>query len=370
MDIRYILQILFPYLIMLYAVDCLLLVRMSHLRFTSRFRGDFNLRRAGFYLAGLLPGSWVIHSQTNSLFATARGLYFRQFPADDRRANFHDEYTFIDFDDLGDIRYDDHRVKVNRKWTVRMSSPAAARQAVRSVRKLVDLAQSDRKEEILAALARSMDPEAVRTVIDTGREKLYWLRALSTLLFINVMIVLPFALVYRPMTLFLGTLVSIIAANYLIVLTLALAAHWNIFMDDVSGRSHMILHLILLPVSAMHPVSMLTRELLSGFDHLAAAAVLAPGTLPSLVREELLRITFSRTGSEPMDYELYWNMREDAVRDLCMKAGLNPADLLEKQGVANNKDESNCPMCGAGYRAGFDTCIDCGIALAAPRIRG
>jgi hypothetical protein len=181
------------------------------------------------------------------------------------------------------------------------------------------------------------------------------------------MIVLPFALIYRPMDLYLGTLVSIITANYLIVLILALAAHWNIFMDDLSGRFHLILHLVLLPVSAMHPVSKLTRELLFPFDHLAAAAVLAPDTLPSLVREELLRITFSRTGSEPKDYTLYWNLRENAVRDLCMKAGLNPVDLLENQMVADGQDGSHCPMCGVQYRAGFDTCNDCGITLAVPQ---
>jgi hypothetical protein len=367
MDIRYLLQVLFPYLIILYALDCLVLVRMSHLRFTSRLRGDFNLRRAGVYLTGLLPDSWVIHSQTDSLFVTTRGLYFREIPADERRANFHDEYTFIDFDDLDDIKYDDHQVKVNRRWTVRMSSPAAARQVVQSVRRLVELSQSDRKEEIQAALTRSMDLKAVRAVVDTGREKLYWLQALSILLFINVMIVLPFALIYRPMDLYLGTLVSIITANYLIVLILALAAHWNIFMDDLSGRFHLILHLVLLPVSAMHPVSKLTRELLFPFDHLAAAAVLAPDTLPSLVREELLRITFSRTGSEPKDYTLYWNLRENAVRDLCMKAGLNPVDLLENQMVADGQDGSHCPMCGVQYRAGFDTCNDCGITLAVPQ---
>ena len=110
-----------------------------------------------------------------------------------------------------------------------------------------------------------MDMEAARAAVDAAREGLYWLRALSTILFVNVVIVLPFALIYRPMALYLGTLVSIIVANYLIVLTLALAAHWNLFRDDAGGRFHLILHLILLPVSAMHPVSKLSREILSRF---------------------------------------------------------------------------------------------------------
>ncbi|TNF48489.1 hypothetical protein EP232_02360, partial [bacterium] len=331
MDIRYILQVLFPYLLLLYAVDCLVLVKISHLLFTSRLSGNFNLKRAGLYVTGLLPGSWMIRSQADSLFATTRGLYFREIPGDTRRANFHDDYTFIDYDDLDDISYDDDRVKVNRKWTVRMSSPAGARQAAHSVRDLVDLSQSDRKEQIRTALTRSVDLETAKAVVDAAREKLWWLSALSTILFINVVIVLPFTLFYRPISLFLGTLISIIVANYLIVLTLALAAHWNLFRDDVSGRFHLILHLILLPVSAMHPLSQITRELLSSFDHLTVAAAIAPDTLPSLMREELLRITFSRTGSEPKDYTLYWNLREDAVRDLCMKAGLNPVDLLENR---------------------------------------
>jgi len=369
MIIQHILQVLFPYLIILYAMDCLALVRTSHLLFTSRIRGEFRIRRAGLYLTGLLPGTWVIHSHTDSILVTTRGLYFRQFSVDDRRANFYDEYTFIDFDDLNSIKQDDFQVKINGKRTARMSSHSAARQIVRFGRELAPLTQTEREKEIRTALARSMDMEAARAAVDAALEGLYWLRALSTILFVNIVIVLPFALIYRSMALYLGTIVSIIVANYLIVLTLALAAHWNLFRDDAGGRFHLMLHLILLPVSAMHPVSKLSREILSRFHPLSAAAVLAPGVLPSLMREELLRITFSRTGREPKDYSMYWNLREEAVRDLCMKAGLNPIDLLEDQGAVDGQDGSLCPMCGTEYRAGFDTCSDCGIALAVPQIQ-
>jgi len=370
MNIQFILQSLFPYLIVLYALDCLVLVRMSHLLFTSRLRGDFRLRRAGVYLAGFWPGSWVVHSHADSILLTTRGVYFREIPADDKRANFFDEYVFIDFDDLSEIKHDDLRVKVNGKRSVRMSSPAAARRIASFAGKLALLDQTGREEEIRAAFSRSMDLGAAKAAAATGREELYWLRALSTILFINIVLVLPFALVYRPMVLYLGTLVSIIGANYLIVLTLALAVHWNLFRDDTAGRFQLVLHLLLLPVSAMHPVSKLTREILSPFHHLTSAAVLAPGVFPSLMREELLRITFSRTGREPKDYSLYWNLREEAVRDLCMKAGLNPIDLLEARGAEEGQGGSLCPMCGTEYRDGFETCSDCGVVLLAPQSEG
>lgn len=128
MNIQHILLVIFPYLIILYAMDCLVLVRMSHLLFTSRFRSEFRIRRAGLYLTGLLPGSLAVHFHTDSILVTTRGLYFRQFSVDDRRANFYDEYTFIDFDDLNSIKQDDLRVKINEKRTARMSSPSGARQ--------------------------------------------------------------------------------------------------------------------------------------------------------------------------------------------------------------------------------------------------
>ena len=366
MNIQDILRALFPYLIILYALDCLVLVRMSHLLFTSRLRGSFRLRRAGIYLTGLLPGSWIVHSHSDSIFLTTRGIYFREVPAQENRANFFDDYTFIDFDDLKSIRQDDLRVRVNGKRTVRMSSSAVARQIVRFAMKLEPLSQAERKEEIRSALSRFMDQDAVREAVAAGQEELYWLRALSTVLFVNIVIILPFALNYRPMALYLPTLISIIAANYLIVLILALAAHWNLFRDDATGRFHLVLHMILMPVSAMHPVSKLTREVLSPFHHLSTASVLAPGDFPGLMREELLRITFSRTGREPKDYEIYWDLREKAVRSLCMKAGLNPIDLLEPRKTMSDENGSQCPMCATEYRAGFETCHDCGIALALP----
>jgi hypothetical protein len=122
------------------------------------------------------------------------------------------------------------------------------------------------------------------------------------------------------------------------------------------------LHLLLYPVAALHPLVHLSRGLYARFDAPAvAAALLAPEDLETLAGREIRRAAFSRAATPP-ELGPAWDARVRSLERALAEAGLDPARAGAPPRLGPGQGGA-CPLCGAGFREGFDRCSDCGVPL-------
>ena len=72
---KYVLEVLFPYIIILYLFDCIIYIKKHHLLFASLFGKKFTIKKIGLYLASLLPLSETILSHSLPICFTEKGIY-------------------------------------------------------------------------------------------------------------------------------------------------------------------------------------------------------------------------------------------------------------------------------------------------------
>ena len=91
-------EVLFPYLVALYVLDCIQFVSRHHLLLSSLTGRRFRLHRAGVYLTGILPIGRTFLTHDLPLWVTTAGLYY--LPANSPAPQIADQpsdWQFISF---------------------------------------------------------------------------------------------------------------------------------------------------------------------------------------------------------------------------------------------------------------------------------
>ena len=285
--------VLFPFVVLLYIIDCVMSVRANHLLFISHFGTRFGLKRTGLHLFGLLPTSETVVSPHLSVCLSNLGLFFL---ADENRARIAlyaaDHFRFIAYQDIALVKAEGKSLIIDHQVIFRAPSAGIAQEIARNVEDLKALQPSERSDRIQKVLSGSTSLKAMQAKKKRYSFALLYLKTLSSILFVNVFMILPLAAYwpqYWPIN--MDRVLLVIGLNFLLIIGTAIHIQRHIIGANIGQIAATLLPTILSPVTAIHIANNLTRDLYIHFDHLTLAAALLPSVeFRALVREDLQRL--------------------------------------------------------------------------------
>jgi hypothetical protein len=361
-----VLEILFPYILLLYAFDCITHVNARHVLLSSFWGKKFALKRSGVRLAGLLPVSQTIVAHNLPLYYSQDGVYaVFDGPCANNRIDQAEDLNFIAFDDLQRIEVVGKNLKLNGTGTLKTPSPASARFLAKFLNQLKLAAPAVRKKIIRTHLADAYDLEAVRKTAASGAKSLTVIKVLSCGLFGLAFLELPLLLfsdLFGPIHLY-GALICI-GLVYLLLLRVVLPTLKKLYWLENDLRSSVILSLVFSPVTAAHVLSYLTKDLYCRFNYLAVAAHFLPRTsFQEIARKELLLVGHYENAVRRPDWRQFWIMKKEMLLGLLTECEISLPEILAAPEKQDQTAAFYCPFCRTEYREKRPVCLDCEMAL-------
>ena len=81
------------------------------------------------------------------------------------------------------------------------------------------------------------------------------------------------------------------------------------------------------------------------------------------MRQELLRITYTKEEEQNAELREFWSLRENILLGLLAETGIGVQELFTTPKRQDPSAFSYCPLCLSEYRPEIDKCSDCGIYL-------
>ena len=365
---KYVLEVLFPYILLLYFCDCITYVRPRHVLLTSLFGKKFNLKKSGVRLAGLLPGSRAIMTHNLPIHYTRDGIYVGHenygSPAGIDKA---EDFTFIKFQDLELIEADGKSIKFNITHTIKTPSSAGARFHAKFLINLKKTNQADRQEKIKTFLSESCDLDAIKKIDKSSVTLLTVIKIISSCLFVLVFLILPTAL-FSNLSKFinLNTFLICTLSIYLSLLLMSFLALKKLYRSEKGFTSYTILSIIFAPVNAVHILSYLTKDLYSRFNFLAIAAYFMPrDSFKEIARKEMLLIDYLETQGDKPDWLKYWGLKREHLTGLLDRCEISIDEISTPPEKQDRTAHYYCPFCMTEYTKKRHACVDCDMALKA-----
>jgi hypothetical protein len=363
---EYVLEVLFPYLALLYAFDCITYIRAHHLLLTSVFGNKFNLKRSGLHFAGLLPTSQAIASHDIPICYTPDGIYV-VFDKSYAESGMYKAkaFNFLTFQDIEVIEAEGKNIKINNNHTIKTPSSLNARFTAKFVNEIKTLEPQDRIEKIKAYLSDSFDLEEIKKIKKSNSKSISILKILSSYLFVLVFLLLPMVLYFNlSKYIDLNALVTCILLLYFIMLIVAFLTHKKMYPPDKGHRAYMLVSIIFSPVNAIHALSYLTKNLYFRFNYLAIAAYFMPrDSFKELVRREIFLIEQYENEISRSDWRIFWELKKASVQGLLEKCEISLTEILSTPEKQDQTAILYCPFCMTEYSQKRDYCIDCEVAL-------
>jgi len=362
MNIKYLLEEIFPYLVILYLLDCVTFVKHYEFLLVSYFK-RFKIKISGFHLTDLSPLGETFSCYDFPFWFTRDGLYFSA--QNGHHAYEEEDFHFLAFHEIKQLEADGKMIRVNGKDCFAIPSAVGASHAIGMIGDLKDLDPPTRYEKIKTWLEDMTDPEQVRALRVNSASSFFILRIISSLLFIQTFVLLPLVLycqTYRFLN--FSPFGFLIGANYLLAVVFAYSLRRKIYGEKVEKKVSAILPIILSPVCAIHVVGKLTREIYARFDyHAVAAQLLRPEDFLDLMRRDLYQIKCRKVQSRSEELIEFLTLKENAWHGLLNKRGVTVEELWAPPEKQCETAASFCPICRCEYRAGFHKCSDCGVEL-------
>lgn len=363
---REILQTLFPYLLLLYAADCVRYVRGFHVLFVAYWGNSFRMKAAGFRFADISPLGTTFLSHDLPLILGSEGIYFLGIANPHPRVLYRaDDYHFIAYLDIDAVACDGEAVKINGKEILRAPSTLAAHQIVNQIDELRALSRNERPGKLGVYLERSFALEAVKERKARFDQKCEPLKYLCSFLFFCTFCILPVVLytnlyvVIDLHVLFFGMILS-----YIVIFVFTLYLHNTLLADEKKGRLPLILSFLFSPLSAMHIASYLGKDMLYFANYATVAgAVLSPADLQKTLRKELFLADFFKSEVRSKDWTEAWDLKQKHLTRLIDRCGVSREALLSSPAKEDEKNLCYCPFCSAQYTVNHDLCPDCGAKL-------
>lgn len=357
-----VLREIFPFLAALYLLDGLAWVGALNLLFVHRVWGWSAVEGRGVRLAGILPFDLSFPVAGPVALPLADGVYVPDPAARGAAVYDPERWTRIDYAAPAELEEGTLRLGAHR---VRFPSRAHAEGFAELLAELRDLPPEGRERRLARQRTRSFHLDAAQARLDTFREETQLLRVVGWGLFVLAFLLLPAVLYLHPAPeRLLAPLVWGIAFLYLAALGTAVHAGSRLRAGQVLRRSASILPLVLSPVSSVHAVAAVGRDLLEGFDPLAAAALLLHREkFLSRARGELHGAAFAASqGGE--SWRRHWAARRRSLLALLDRFEIGEAEALAAPPRRDASARSWCPVCGIESREEEGTCGECGLPLA------
>ncbi len=364
MSMKYILGVLFPYIVLLYLIDSIIYIRKNHFLFISRFRKYFKLKQSGLYLVGILPIDKAVVCQNLPVYFTTLGIYLPRDQAyPQNKIVDRESLDFISYKDISNTRVEGKNVRINKKKVIKTASSNLAKKFITLVKDLKILDVKDRCDKIQVFLEDTINLRDIQNITSIYRKYGFYLQILCSIFFICMFIILPLTL-YTNLYLYINiySLLFYMASIYLAILTVVYFLLRNLHTLK-KQKLYTIISIILSPITAVHVLSDITKESYLTYDYLAVASELLPESefkyLISCEFEHISILKYSSRG----DLREYLLLKEKCLRDLLARLGITMEQLPSSPEKRDWSAESYCPVCRAEYRAGFTECSDCGTGL-------
>ena len=363
---REIFSVLFPYIVILYIIDCISYVKKHDFLFVSNFRGFFKLINSGLCIKGVSPLSRIFLSRSNPVLLTSSGIYLPTSEQHCQNIFYRSEdFTFIPYHDMDTFEIDGKRIRLNHANFINPASIAYAKHIGNFIQELKDSKPWERRDKIKAFLDAANDFGQIENHEKSFTIPFFYLKSLCIFLFVCIFIILPIGVyanhsVYFNFPIFFLMVLLI----YLTIIIMSYTILGKIYPEAFDQRLNTMLSLILMPVAAIHVLSYLTRDIYANFDPLAIGRVLLPrDDFQGLLRKELFYIDQAKTQHDPCGWSEFWELRQKSVMDLLAKTKIDLSELRLPPDKRDISAAAYCPLCYAEYRSGFYRCSDCSINL-------
>ncbi len=313
-------------------------------------------------MVGLLPVGEAFVSHAIPICLTSRGVYrLPEHSLDNVRYRVQG-LRFLAYEDIANIEADGKVMKVNGDVFIKFPSSTNARQMTEIIRELMRLEPATRHDKIRTFLNETTNLQETCALRENHVLWAY-IKTSSSVLFIFLFVILPLAL-YSGLSAHMNLFIVVIILVLLYLFTLIMAYVWwkKVVRAEVSPI--IFATSILSPVTTMHIIKNLSKELYTSFDYLAIAAALLPSdAFQSTMRQELLRITYAKEETGNSELMEFWNLRENSLRGLLTQKEIEEQQLLAAPKRQDPSAASYCPFCLSEYMAGTNKCSDCGIPL-------
>ena len=367
MDVGLILTVIWPYLVVLYLLDCFLFVRSGQLLFTRTASSGFRVRGPGLRLAGMLPWDWSVLTVTEPLILSKAGIYARvDFNPDPFRPPGPDDFDFIPWEEVGSVRTDGKRVLVKGRPVFQASTRIEATVICRRILKLRGLLPEEKGKAISEDLAIASDIDSIPETMEAVKRSASLLTKVSAALFFWTLFLIPVSLLLRlpPLILWMEVLGFIVC--WFTIVVLWWRAHLALFPEAGGDRLEEMFVFLFFPVSALHALGKLTRRVFAVYDSTALITALAPSFVRENLEREHIRAAAAASSGGKEDFTAIWKMRVQSLEELAGKAKVNLTGA-ELTPVTPGSEGVACPLCGSQYRKGFKECADCQVPLRAAR---
>jgi len=362
------LQVLYPYIVLFYVVDCFIWLKNQQVAFVSCFRGKFCVKNAGLRFIGLSPFSRVFFPMCLPFFFSKDGIYLWNRP-EKKDSDLYDPLFFsrIRFDEIQNMECTGSVLTVSRSLPFDFHSPYAADNMMKNILILKKMPRTQRDQEIRRMYASSTDPESIAQITSEYPHVFYALEILGMYLFANLFIVLPLFL-YMNIPVRAALLGVTLLLAYLSILTLSTWYFQKCFR--LGGMTFtFFMTLLFSPVTSVHAVHNITKHLLSVFDFIAVSAVLLDrDTHIRILKKELIKLHYSKKICPDNKFLSCLNMRESWVCNMLSLAGIAEDEPFQQPQKQDPEAVFYCPLCETEFVKGGTVCPDCNIELIAYKL--
>lgn len=361
-----ILDLLFPYLSILYFIDCIQYLRQNHLLFYSVGGKRFNLKRAGLHLIHLSPIGRCFISHSIPVMYSRHGLYLLK--DQERHAEDFDlvgKTKFISYREMEEVESDGDAVKINGISLLNLPSSICARRVAVFLDNLKTANPENRLAKIQIHLKDAFDLVEIASRRTNYSSHLFFINILAGFLFFHIFGILPLMLYTKFYHMIDATVVVFnMALTYVLIVGTMIYLHQKLYPAERVSRLYTVLTLVFSPVSALHAVSHLTKTMLSGFDYLALSSqFLAPDDFQELVRKELYKTEYMASQKAGDDWATFWEAKKSVLHDFIEQAGMSIETLSAIPQKQDKSASSYCPYCLTEYVTKGHKCVDCGVRV-------
>jgi hypothetical protein len=268
-------------------------------------------------------------------------------------------FDLILFDAVEKVACDGAILKINDSKKICLSSAALANYLAETMQRLKDCAPETRNKEYNALFDR---PEELKKTRACYNGLLLVLQLLGTVLFLVTFLFLP-GFLYLNLALRFQFILFIVILFYTLAAGIALYVH-NKVCKDTNKNILFLLTLLFSPVSAIHAIHMITKDMSFTFDWLALSAyLLPPESFKNILVNELKRIHFSKEKCSAADLMSFLRFKEKQYLPFLHDVGLKPDEVFVMPAGIDSTAYCYCPFCETGFQKGIDTCPDCDITL-------
>jgi hypothetical protein len=364
MNPYYLLDEIFPFLVLFYVVDSIAYVRPFQLLLLRSWGQSWRLKAHGFSLGGILPTSSVFVASNPPLYFTSLGFFAQKADLhfdlpifDPHRAHF------VSYEEIESVAVDEGILKVNDQPVLKLRSATIARTLQNRIQGILATEPSERGSQVAHLLAQSMDLDRLETRLQEHRGLRRTIRTSSSVFFVLLFVALPLKLYGSLLAVVpLAWLLALLGVNYLAVATLTIAGFRRL-MGGRSGWSH-LLAIALSPVTAAHIMVPIDKELLVDFDFTAVAARFLPdAAFTELMRRELGRMTILTLQHSDHGLIDYWRGREIQLHKLLSSKELPLESVTAPPPKRDVTAEAYCVLCDAEYHDEAERCDECDAPL-------